>query len=52
MEKYYPAKKGHSAKMTRKETADNERPQVLAYVWEEKFNAWMNSAQVDGMDEE
>ena len=32
--------------------ADNERPQVLANVWEEKFNAWMNSAQVDGMDEE
>ena len=52
MEKYYPGKKGHSAKMTRKETADNERAQVLANVWEEKFNAWMNSAQVDGMDEE
>ena len=47
MEKYYPAKKGHSAKMRRKETADNERPQVLVNVWEEKFYA-----QGDGMDDE
>ena len=52
MEKYYPGKKGQSAKMTRKETADNERPQVLANVWEEKFNAWMNSALVGDRDQE
>ena len=46
MEKCHPGRKRNSAK-TKKEKTDKERPQVLANVWDEKFNDWMNSAQGD-----
>ena len=72
MEKFYPGKKSHPAKLTifskydnrkgartyddRKEMydvgTDVVRPKMLANVWEEKFNAWMNSAPGDHSDEE
>jgi len=73
MEKFYPGKKSHPAKLTifskyakkekgarsyddRKdmydEGTDVVRPKVLVNVWEEKFNAWMNSAPADDSDGE
>jgi len=72
MEKFYPGKKSHPAKLTifskydnrkgartyddRKEMydigTDVVRPKMLANVWEEKFNAWMNSAPGDHSDGE
>merc|ERR1712106_61208 len=71
MEKFYPGKKSHPAKLTifskyakkekgarsyddRKdmydEGTDVVRPKILVNVWEEKFNAWMNSAPADDSD--
>jgi len=72
MEKFYPGKKSHPAKLTifskydnrkgartyddRKEMydvgTDVVRPKMLANVWEEKFNAWMNSAPAEDSEEE
>jgi len=73
MEKFYPGKKSHPAKLTifskyakkekgarsyddRKdmydEGTDVVRPKILVNVWEEKFNAWMNSAPADDSDGE
>jgi len=72
MEKFYPGKKNHPAKLTifskydnrkgartyddRKEMydvgTDVVRPKMLVNVWEEKFNAWMNSTPAEDSDEE
>ena len=73
MEKFYPGKKSHPAKLTifskyakkekgarsyddRKdmydEGTDVVRPKILVNVWEEKFNAWMNSAPANDEDDE
>jgi len=72
MEKFYPGKKSHPAKLTifskydnrkgartyddRKEMydvgTDVVRPKMLASVWEQKFNAWMNSAPAEDSEEE
>eukprot|EP00092_Neocalanus_flemingeri_P012244 GFUD01013200.1.p1 GENE.GFUD01013200.1~~GFUD01013200.1.p1 ORF type:complete len:272 (+),score=109.55 GFUD01013200.1:55-870(+) len=72
MQKFYPGKNSHPAKLTIFSKYDNKkgtrtyddrkdmydmgtdvvRPQMLVSVWEEKFNAWMNSAPADESDEE
>merc|ERR1712106_1016035 len=67
MKKFYPAKLTIFSKYAKKEKGarsyddrkdmydegtDVVRPKVLVNVWEEKFNAWMNSAPADDSDEE